>query len=113
VTSLWRALSRIPSTAFVAAMILVALPCRLLLSDDAMIGVAFASFGAFIAYCVARPSRGGDVFGIGVMPSCVSAIAGDIVDVPRAAIGVPLLAVAFVLLWQIDRETRRGTPVAA
>jgi len=55
---------------------------------------------------IAVPEAIGDVFNIGVMPSCVSLIVSDLTGISRLFIGVPLIAVMFVLVWQIDRETR-------
>ena len=62
----------------------------------------------YIAYCIARPRGGWDVFWPFLFPGPTSQIAHDAFGWPRAAVSVPLLALSLVMIWANERDLDRS-----
>jgi hypothetical protein len=87
----------------VGAVYAVAIAVGLAFEDGVSVPVGLCLLVALIAYCVARPAKGTDIFLISAMPSAVSAIVETVADVSRWWIAVPLIPVALLLIAHEDR----------
>ncbi|WP_022926894.1 hypothetical protein [Patulibacter americanus] len=117
--ALWRVWWRfgaLPALAVVTLFFALAGAAALLL-DEATAGViGGALFAGFVAYCVARPAQGWDVFSAAAAPNAFTYMAHELLGAPPWLFLV-LLPIALVWVWSIDRdgdpEGEDGTPVDA
>ncbi|MGX6448271.1 hypothetical protein ACVU7I_09430, partial [Patulibacter sp. S7RM1-6] len=105
---LWRAWDRlgaVPALPFVIAFLALAGLAQAL-AEGAVLDVALlVLLAGLAAYCLARPTGGGDVFLAVAAPNVVAQVAHAVVGAPRW-LYVVLLPIALIGAWSVDRETR-------
>ncbi len=104
----WQRFGQLPASPVLLVVIALGTLADLALPGNPPTPVYFM-LAVWVAYCVARPRDGVEVFFTAAIPSAASSLAHDILDVPRLAVSLPLLPVALLMLRAIDR---RGTPTA-
>lgn len=101
-TAGWRAFGRLPAAPFVAAYFALAILAGLTLRDAAAwIGVALTA--VLVAYCLARPAGGWDVFLAAALPGAVATLVHEVADTPRW-LAVVLIPIALLLARSADLE---------
>jgi hypothetical protein len=108
VSRIWSRAGSTPAFTAVGALFSVWVVVSQALDGDAAEVVGVVCFAVFVAYCVARPRGGFDVFLIACVPGATASLLHDLAHTPRW-FGLVLVPLALVLAWHEDRSRVKTT----